>query len=80
MYFTKPRILSFCKIDFKYLIFAKYRYGKGKRIRWAGHIGSMQQIQNKLYKSLLSVGKVKGVTLSDRSGWEDNIKMYLKAT
>jgi hypothetical protein len=68
------------KLSIKYLIFAKYRYDKGKRLRWAGHTGSMQQLQNILYKTFLSVGKVKDVTLRGRSRSEDNTKKYLKAT
>jgi hypothetical protein len=55
-------------------------YDKGKKIRWAGHTGIMQHAQNILYKTVLSVGKVKALTLRGRYRWEDNIKMYLKRT
>jgi len=37
-------------------------------------------IQNILYKTLLSVGKVKDLTLRGRYKREDKIKMYLKGT
>jgi len=40
----------------------------------------MQEIQNILYKTPLSVGKLKDITLRGKCRWEDNIKMYLKAT
>jgi hypothetical protein len=68
------------KLSIKYLIFANAGTIKEKRIRWAGHIGSIQQIHNIFYKTLLSVGKVKDITLRGRCRWGDNIKMYLKAT
>ena len=34
--------------------------------------------QNILYKTLLSVGKVKDITLRGRCRWQGSIKMYLK--
>ena len=50
---------------------------KSRRLRWAGHVASMEQSRN-AYRVLVGKPEGKRPLGRPRCRWEDNIKMNLK--